>query len=91
MKIICSRNELLYGVNNVLKAVSSKTTMPILECILLDANINEFKLISNDLQLGIESKISAMIIEPGQIALDAKIFSEIIRKLPESQVEISVD
>ena len=43
MKIICSKSNLQKSVNIVMKAVPSKTTMPILECILIDASANEIK------------------------------------------------
>lgn len=91
MKLKCKKIDLLNGVNTVLKAVSSKTTLPILQCILLQGTNNELKLISNDLELGIESKINADIIENGSIALEARIFSEIVRKLPDSEVTITVN
>lgn len=88
MKIICSKSNLLYGVNIVSKAVPSRTTMAILECILIDASTNEIKLTANDMELGIETKIEGIIEERGIIALDAKIFSEIVRKLPDNDVVI---
>ena len=91
MKLICSRNELLKSVNISLKAVPSKTTMPILECILIDASTSEIKFTSNDMELGIETKVNGRIEEKGIIALDAKIFSDIIRKLPDNDVTISTD
>ena len=91
MKLICSRNELLKSVNISLKAVPSKTTMPILECILIDASASEIKFTSNDMELGIETKVNGIIEEKGIIALDAKIFSDIIRKLPDNDVTISTD
>lgn len=91
LKIICHKKDLLQGVNTVLKAVPSKTTLPILECILLDSRTEQLKLISNDLQLGIESNINATIIEKGQVALNAKVFSEIVKKLPDREVTITVD
>lgn len=91
MKLKCNKIDLLNGVNTVLKAVSSKSTLPILQCILLQAANNELKLVGNDLELGIESKINATIIENGSIALEAKIFSEIVRKLPDNEVTIMVD
>ena len=91
MKIICSKADLLYGVNIVSKAVPTKTTMAILECILIDASSNEIKLVANDMELGIESKIKGTIEERGIIALDAKIFSEIVRKLPDNDVTIATD
>lgn len=91
MKLICSRNELLKSVNISLKAVSSKTTMPILECILIDASASEIKFTTNDMELGIETKVKGVIEKKGIIALDAKIFSDIIRKLPDNEVIIQTD
>lgn len=91
MKLICSKANLLQGVNIVSKAVPSKTTMSILECILIDASTNEIKFTANDMELGIETKIEGDIIEKGIIALDAKIFSEIVRKLPDNDVVIETD
>lgn len=91
MKIICSKSELLRGVNTVLKAVPAKTTMPILECILIDTTDGEIKLTANDMELGIETKIKGDILDKGKIALEAKLFSEIVRKLPDSEVSIQTD
>lgn len=91
MKLICPKSNLLYGVNIVLKAVPTRTTMSILECILIDASDNDIKLTANDMELGIETRIAGDIIEHGIIALDAKIFSEIVRKLPDNDVMIETD
>lgn len=91
MKLICSKDNLLKGVNIVSKAVPTRTTMAILECILIDASTNEIKLMANDMELGIETKIEGTVEERGIIALDAKIFSDIVRKLPNSDVTIETD
>ena len=91
MKIVCSKSSLGKGVSIVSKAVPSKTTMPILECILIDASLDVIKLTANDMELGIETSIEGEIIEHGIIALNAKIFSEIVRKLPDSDVIIETD
>lgn len=91
MKIICNKNELLKGVNTVMKAVPSKTTMPILQCILVDASSDKIKLTANDMELGIETTIDGTVYEKGIVALEAKLFSEIIRKLPDSDVILSSD
>ena len=91
MKIICSKSNLLKGVNIVAKAVPSKTTMAILECILIDCTTGNIKLTANDMELGIETNIEGEILEKGMIALDAKIFSEIVRKLPDNDVIIETD
>ena len=91
MKLICSKASLLKGVSIVSKAVPSRTTMPILNCILIDASENEIKLTANDMELGIETVIEGEIVERGIIALDAKFFSEIVRKLPDNDVVIESD
>lgn len=88
MKIICGKSDLLNAVNIVSKAVSTKTTMPILECVLLDASTNEIKLTANDMELGIETIVTGEIEKKGIIALNAKIFSEIVRKLPDNKIVI---
>ncbi|MEE1086915.1 MAG: DNA polymerase III subunit beta [Schaedlerella sp.] len=91
MKIICNKSNLAKGVSIVSKAVPSKTTMPILECILIDASMDVIKLTANDMELGIETKIEGEIIEHGIIALNAKIFSEIVRKLPNNDIVIQTE
>ena len=88
MKIICNKNELLRGVNTALRAIPVRTTMSILECILIDATEDIIKFTANDMELGIETIVEGEIIERGKIALEAKFLAEIIRKLPESEVEI---
>lgn len=91
MKIVCSKTELLNRVNIVLKAVPAKSTMPILECFIIEVKTDYIKLIANDMELGIETIISGNILEPGVIAINAKVFSEIIRKLPDNDVTIETD
>ncbi len=91
MKFVCKKADLLKGVNIVSKAVPSKTTMSILECILIDASAQEIKLTANDMELGIETIIEGDILEKGIVAIDAKIFSEIVRKLPDNDVAIETD
>lgn len=91
MKFVCSKVSLLNGLQIVSKAVPNKTTMSILECILIDASGGVITLTANDMDMGIETTIDGEILEEGIIALDAKIFLEIIRKLPDSQVKLESD
>ena len=91
MKLVFKKSDLNNAVNIVLKAVSSKTTMTILECILIDATTNEIKFTANDMELGIETKVEGEVIEKGKIAIEAKIFSDIVRKLPDSEINIFTD
>ena len=91
MKIKCNKQDLVKGVGIVSKAVPTKTTMPILECILIDATSNIIKLTANDMELGIETIIDGVIESKGMIALDARIFSDIVRKLPDNEITIECD
>ena len=91
MKLVCSKSNLLNGVQIVSRAVPNKTTMSILECILIDASNGIITLTANDMDMGIETIIEGDIVESGVIALDAKIFLEIVRKLPDSFITIDTD
>lgn len=90
MHLVFNKSNLLQSINIVLKAVPSKTTMPILECILIDAS-DVIKFTSNDTELAIETIVEGEIISGGIVAIDAKIFSEIIRKFPDSEITITTD
>lgn len=91
MKIICSKSNLLNGVNIVSKAVPAKTSMSILQCILIKAENGKITLTANDIELGIETIVEGTIESEGMVALDAKFFSDIVRKLPDSEVTIEVE
>ena len=91
MKFICSKSNLLTAVQTVAKAVPSKTTMSILECILIEADSGNIILTANDMELGIETIIEGDVLVSGKIALDAKIFLEIVRKLPDNNITIETD
>ena len=88
MELRIAKSYLSQGIQIVSKAVPSKTTMSILECILIDASGNEIRLIANDMELGIETIVPGLIIDRGIIAVDAQIFSNIVRKLPDNDVVI---
>lgn len=91
MKIIADKAKLINSVNIVLRAVPSRTTMNILNCILIDASVDEIFFTANDMELGIETVLEGQILQRGMICLDAKLFSDIIRKLPDSEVTIETD
>ena len=91
MKLVFSKSNLNRAVSIVMKAVPTRTTMSILECILIDASTNEIKFTANDMELGIETIVDGEIIEKGKVAIDAKIFSEIVRKLPDNDITIETD
>ncbi|MCR5452053.1 MAG: DNA polymerase III subunit beta [Lachnospiraceae bacterium] len=91
MKIVCPQEELSKGVNIVSKAVPSKSPMSILECILIDASSGSIRLIANDMEIGIETVINGRIENPGIVALDAGVFTDLVRKLPSGDVTIDID
>ncbi len=91
MRLTFQKADLLNGINIVMKAVPSKTNLPILECILIDARSDQIKFTANDMELGIETVVEGEILEKGMIALDAKIFSDISRKFSDSTVMIETD
>ena len=91
MKIICEKEKILKGINSVINGVASKTTMPILEGILIQTNDNELKLTSYDLEIGIEYILEAKIEIQGNTVVNATMFSEIIRKLPSKEIKITVN
>lgn len=91
MKIICEKDKILKALNSVIKAVANKTTMPILEGILIQTNENEIKFTSYDLELGIEYIMDAQVTEQGNTVVNATMFSEIIRKLPDTEINITLN
>jgi DNA polymerase-3 subunit beta len=91
MKIMCIKGNLMQGINNVSKAVSTKTTYPILSCIFIEAENGNIKLTANDMEIGIESYVDGTVIENGKVAIEAKLFSDIIRKLPDSEITLETN
>lgn len=91
MNIKCKQSNLMEAVFNVQRAVAVRSTMPTLEGILLKAEGNKLFLYGYDLELGITTNIDAIINKEGKIVLNAKLFSEIIKSLPNDEVTIDVE
>ena len=91
MKLRFQKDDIVNGISIVMKAVPSKTTMSILECILIDASSGEIKLTGNDMELGIETTVNGEILEHGKIALDAKLFSEITRRVSSQNAVVTIE
>ena len=92
MKIIFEKDKMIKALNSVTKAVATKTTMPILEGILIQTNNDDIKLTCYDKELGIEYIIKENnVLEQGSIVINAIMFSEIIRKLPDTNITISIN
>lgn len=90
MRFSCQQKTLVNSINIVQKAVSYKTTLPIIKGIYIEVSNDYLKLVATDLEMGIEHKIQATIYQEGATVVDARLFSEIIRKLPDAEVEISL-
>lgn len=92
MNITCAKETLIEGLTLVGRTVSSRSTLPILECILLKADENGLRLTANDLEMSIETApLDAEVTEAGSVALDARLFSEIVRKMPGEYIRIETD
>lgn len=91
MKIVCTKSDLMNGLNIVSKAVPSKTTMSILECILFDCTKGDIRLIANDMDLGIETVVSGTILEKGVVAFDANQICNYVKSFPDSDITIDTD
>ncbi len=91
MKIVCEKEKLLKGINSVINGVASKTTMPVLEGILIQTNDKEVKLTTYDLEIGIEYIIECDVQQQGNTVVNAIMFSEIIRKLPNTEITITIN
>lgn len=87
MKIICSRDRLMEAISIVQKAVAVRSTLPILDGILIEA-ASGVKLTGYDLETGIECQIEADVPESGSIVINSKMIGDIIRKLPDDIVTI---
>ena len=91
MKIVCYKDNLLKALNSVIKGVATKTTNPIFGGILIQTNDNQIKLTTYDMELGIEYIIDSEVKQQGSTVVNAIMFSEIIRKLPDSEIYITLN
>ena len=82
IQLTCDRQQLVEAVSNVQRAVSSKSSVPALEGILLKAERDGMTLCGFDLELGMTTRLPARIEESGSVILGARLFSDIIRRLP---------
>mgnify|MGYP004511732067 CR=1 FL=1 len=88
MKVKCNLKELINGLNIVSVASGVKTTMPILEGVLIEAYNNKIKLTTNNLELGCEHILESEVLEEGKTVVDIKMLNEIIRKIEDEEVEL---
>jgi len=91
MKVVCAKNSLMDGINTVFNVIPSKTTMPILMNILLRTKDNKLELIGTDMEVSIKCEIDAEIVDKGSITIPARKINDIVRELPETNVDIEID
>src|ERR1700687_2059941 len=85
MQIVCSKAELLKGIQIVQSAVSSKSTLPVLSNILIETRTNQLKLAATDLEVGVRCLIKAEVVKEGALTVPAKTFSDFVKTLPDQQ------
>ncbi len=88
MKFICQQQNLIKALNIVSKAVSVRTTMPVLKGIMLKAEDGSLTMSASDLDLSIQDTIPAEVSESGSVIVMARLFSDIVRKLPGDEVQV---
>lgn len=91
MKFICNTKELSTACNNVIRAVSTKVTIPTIEGILIECGSNTLSLTGYDFEFGINTIMSVDVVEPGAIVINAKVLCDIIRKLNNDEVTIETN
>ena len=91
LKFTCNKQNLVEAVTNVQRAVSTKSTIPALEGIFIKAKADQLELCGYNLELGIKTYIEAQVEDEGEVVLNAKLFSDIVRSLPDEKVSIAVD
>ena len=89
MKVICDKQSLSTAITHVSLAVSSKSSLPALEGILLCAKEDRLYLTGYDLELGIATSIEAQVREEGDVVLSAKLLADIVRRMPDDMISIS--
>jgi len=91
MKLICEGLDLSNAILKVIKAISNKTPNEILECVKLSAKGDYLTLLATDTEIAIEKTIRAEILEEGEALVQGKLFNELVKKLEEEQIELSLD
>ena len=91
MKFSCEQETLLGLLGTASRAVTGKSAMPLLEGLLIEAENGELTITGYDLSMGIRTTAEADIVEPGRIVLNARLFFDIVRKLPTDAVYLETD
>ena len=87
--VICNKKDLLKSINECQKAINSKCTLDILKNFHLKATKDTLEIIGYDLEIGISSSFKTSVVEEGELLINARLFSDIIRKMPESDITLN--
>lgn len=90
MKFTCNTKQLSEACLNVMRAVSTKVTIPTIEGILIECGSDTLSLTGYDFEFGINTTLDANVVEPGAIVINAKVISDIIKKLPDGNVTFDI-
>ena len=90
MEFNCNRDDLIQAINSAQKAVSSKSTVSLLEGVYLQAKDNWVLLYCTDKEIGIECRIEAEVFEEGSVVINARLFGDVVKNLPEEQVNLAL-
>ena len=91
MKFSVSKDKLLEGLSTVQNVVSTRTTLPILSNVLLQASDGEIRLTTTDLDVGIRGSVEAQVERTGATTLPARRLLSIVRELPSSEIYFDVE
>ena len=91
MKFSVTKEKLLEGLQQVQNVVSTRTTLPILSNVLLQADGNEIHLTTTDLDVGVRGSCEAQVDKEGATTLPARRLFNIVRELPSSEIQFDVD
>jgi len=90
VRVSCLQENLAKGLAIVGRAVSSRSTMPVLANILLEASDNQLRLAATNLEIGITCWIGARVEDPGSITVPARLLTEFVNSLPPERIDMEL-
>ena len=91
MKLKIEKNEMIQAMQAVMTVVPAKSMTPVLQNVKFVLSMMNSRLIGNNLETGLVTKLNCVVLEEGEFLVEGKTFYEIIKKLPDAEIEITVD
>lgn len=91
MRVACEKEALTKNIGAVQRAISGRSTLPVLNNILMEAKGDHMRLMATDIEIAIEAKFPVRVEEEGSITFPGKYFLEIVKRLPSGEVEIELE